>query len=38
MAITKQMNVKNITYYFNNDLMKLFDFDPNILKLGKKNI
>ena len=35
MAITKQMNMKNRTYYFYNDLMKLFDFDPNMLKLNK---
>ena len=31
MAITKQMNIKNRTYYFYNDLLKLFDFDPNML-------
>ena len=36
MVITKQMNIKNQTYYFYNDLNKLFDFDPNILKLDKK--
>ena len=36
MAITKQINIKNKTYYFYNDLIKLFDFDPNILKLDKK--
>ena len=36
MAITKQMNIKKRTYYFYNDLIKLFDFDPNMLKLGKK--
>ena len=36
MTITKQMNTKNRTYYFYNDLIKLFDFDPNILKLDKK--
>ena len=36
MAITKQMNIKNRTYYFYNELIKLFDFDPNILKLDKK--
>ena len=36
MAITKQMNIKNRTYYFYNDLIKLFDFDPNMLKLDKK--
>ena len=32
----KQMNIKNRTYYFYNDLIKLFDFDPNMLKLDKK--
>ena len=36
MAITKQMNIKNRTYYFYNDLIKLFHFDPNMLKLDKK--
>ena len=37
MAITKQVNTKNRTYYFHNDLIKLFDFDPNMLKLDKKS-
>ena len=32
MAITKQMNIKNRTCYFYNDLIKLFDFRPNMLK------
>ena len=36
MAITKQMSIKNRTCYFYNDLIKLFDFDPNMLKLDKK--
>ena len=36
MAITKQMNIRNITYYFYNDLIRLFDFDPNMLKLDKE--
>ena len=36
MAITKQMNIKKRTYYFYNDLIKLFDFDSNMLKLDKK--
>ena len=36
MTITKQTNIKNRTYYFYNDLIKLFDFDPNMLKLDKK--
>ena len=35
MATTKQMNIKNRTYYLCNDLIKLFDFDPNRLKLDK---
>ena len=38
MAITKEMNIKNRNYYFSNDLIKLFDFDRNMLKLNKKNI
>ena len=36
MAITKQMNIKYRTYYSYNDLIKPFDFDPNMLKLDKK--
>ena len=36
MVVTKQMNIKNRTYYFYNDLIKLFNFDPNMLKLHKK--
>ena len=36
MAITKQMNIKSRTYYFYNDLIKLFNFDPNMLKVDKK--
>ena len=35
MAITKQINIKNKTFYFYNDLIKLFDIDPNMLKLEK---
>ena len=36
MAVKKQMNIKNRIYYFYNDLIKLFDFHPNMLKLDKK--
>ena len=36
MAITKLMNIKNRTYHFYNYLIKLFDFDLNMLKLDKK--
>ena len=32
------MNIKNRTYYFYSDLIKLFDFDPNMLKLDKKTL
>ena len=38
MGITNEMNIKNITYYFYNDLIKLSEFDPNILKLDKKDL
>ena len=38
MAITKQMYIKNRTYYFYNGLIKLFNFDPYMLKLDKKSI
>ena len=37
MAVTKKMNIKTRTYYFYNDLIKLFDFDPNMLQLDKKS-
>ena len=38
MVITKQLNLKNRTYYFYNDLINIKDFDPKLLKLDKKNI
>ena len=34
--VTKQLNIKNRTYYFYNDLINLKDFDPSLLKLDKK--
>ena len=34
--VIKQLNIKNRTYYFYNDLINLKDFDPNFLKLDKK--
>ena len=37
MVKTKQLNIKNRTYYFHNDLINLKDFDPNLLKLDKKS-
>ena len=36
MAITKQMNIKNRTYYFYNYLINITDFDERLLKLDKK--
>ena len=35
--VTKQLNIKNRTYYFWNDLINLKDFDPSLLKLDKKS-
>ena len=34
---TKQIDIKNRTYYFYNDLINVKNFDPNMLKLDKKN-
>ena len=31
--VTKQLNIKNRTYYFWNDLMNIKDFDPKLLSL-----
>ena len=35
MVVTKQMNIKNRTYYFYNDLINIKDFDAELLKLDK---
>ena len=37
MLTTKQMNIKNRTYFFYNDLISIKDFDPELLKLDKKS-
>ena len=37
MGITKQMNIKNRTYYIYDDMINIKDFDPNMLKLDKKH-
>ena len=34
---TKQLNIKNRTYYFYNELINIKDFDPRLLKLDKKH-
>ena len=33
---TKQIDIKNRTYYFYNGLINIKNFDPNMLKLDKK--
>ena len=35
---TKQLNIKNRTYYFYNDLINITNFEVSNLKLDKKNI
>ena len=37
MAV-KQLNIKNRTYYFYNDLINALTFEPINLKLDKKNM
>ena len=36
MGETKEINIKNRTYYFYNDQIDLKDFDPRFLKIDKK--
>ena len=36
MGNIKEINNKNRTYYFFNDMMNIKDFDPNLLKIDKK--
>ena len=37
MGNTKQINIKNRTYYFYNDLINIKDFGSSLLKLDKKS-
>ena len=37
MVTTKQMNIKNRTYYFYDDVVNIKNFDPLLLKLDKKS-
>ena len=37
MVTTKQLNIKNRTYYLYDDLINLEDFDPSLLKLDRKS-
>ena len=38
MVTTKQLNIKNRTYYFYDDLINLKDSNLNLLKLDKKSL
>ena len=38
MGVIKQINIKNRTYYFYNDIIDLKDFDAGLLKIDKKII
>ena len=35
---TRQMKIKNRTYYFYNDLINIKNFDARLLKLNKKTL
>ena len=37
MGKTKQINIKNRTYYFYNDVINLDEFDGTKVKVDKKN-
>ena len=37
MVTTKQINIKNRTYYFYGDMVNIKNFDLNLLKLHKKS-
>ena len=37
MGTIKQINIKNRTYYFYNDIIDLQKFDARLLKIDKKS-
>ena len=37
MGNIKELNIKNSTYYFFDDMINIKDFDPNLLKIDKKS-
>ena len=37
MDVIKQINIKNRTYYFYNDIINLENFKSNLLKIDKKS-
>ena len=38
MGEIKQINIKNRTYYFYNDIINLDEFDGSKIKVDKKNL
>ena len=36
MGSIKEINIKNRTYYFLDDMINIKNFDPNLLKIDKK--
>ena len=36
MGIIKQINIKNRTYYFYDDMINIKDFDSNLLNIDKR--
>ena len=37
MGGIKEINIKNRTYYFFDDMIKMKDFNPDLLKIDKKS-
>ena len=37
MGKVKQIEIKNQTYYFYNDIINIEEFDSNLLKIDKKS-
>ena len=37
MGLVKQIDIKNRTYYFYNDMVDIKKFDANLLKIDKKS-
>ena len=37
MGVAKQINIKNRTYHFYNDIINLKNFKSNLLKIDKKS-
>ena len=37
MGAVKQIDIKNRTYYFYNDMINIKNFEPNLLKIDRKS-